>query len=279
MSTAATTKEPYVSRKPDASGFITYTKAEHDIWATLYERQTKALPGRACPEYLEGLDALRLPHDRVPQLSEVSARLMAATGWQVAAVPALISFKKFFNLLANRQFPAATFIRRPEDLEYLQEPDIFHEVYGHCPLLTNPVYAEFMAIYGQIGTQANEKEQMLLARLYWFTVEFGLIQTAEGLRCYGAGLLSSLSETVYSLESSLPERRALDILNALRTPYRIDIFQTVYFVIQNFQELFDLAKHDLHSALTNAQVLGEFPPTYPPKEETNDNKAAQLYGR
>jgi len=258
--------EPYVSRKPDASGHIAYTQDEDAIWAELYQRQSQAVGTYACQEYLDGLDVLRLPQNRVPQLDEVSVRLREATGWSVVGVPALISFNRFFNLLANRQFPAATFIRRREHMEYLQEPDIFHEIYGHCPLLTNPVFADFVATYAKISAKANDKDQVLLARLYWFTVEFGLINTQQGLRCYGAGLLSSTSETKYSIKSDTPLRRPFNVLDALRTPYRIDIFQAVYFVINNYQELYDLINVDLLGALAESRRLGEFAPNYPPKE-------------
>jgi len=259
--------QPYVSRKPDAQGNIPYTLEEDRIWAKLFEKQNGAMGQYACQEYLDGLKALTLPSDRVPQLAEVSAALHKETGWSVVGVPALISFKRFFDLLANKKFPAATFIRRPEHLEYLQEPDIFHEIYGHCPLLTNPIFANFVETYGKLSATANEKDQVLLARLYWFTVEFGLIQSSRGMRCYGAGLLSSMGETKYSIESDIPLRKPFSILDALRTPYRIDIFQTVYFVIDNFQQLYDLVKEDLLQALQEARRLGEFQPTYPPKEE------------
>jgi len=260
--------QAYVSRKPNADGTIVYTPSEDALWATLFEKQNNAIGQYACQEYMDGLRQLNLPCDRVPQLAEVSAVLRKETGWSVVAVPALISFKRFFDLLADKKFPAATFIRRPEHLEYLQEPDIFHEIYGHCPLLTNPIFADFVQAYGKISASANEKDQVLLARLYWFTVEFGLIQSSQGLRCYGAGLLSSMGETTYSVESTIPMRKPFSIFDALRTPYRIDIFQTVYFVIDDFQQLYDLVKHDLLLALQEARRLGEFPPTYPLKEST-----------
>ncbi len=262
----------YVSKERDSNGFIEYSAEENAIWAELYARQQKIIPQYACSEYIAGVQALGLPHDRVPQLSEVSASLHQHTGWGVEAVPALISFKRFFTLLANRKFPAATFIRRREHMEYLQEPDIFHEIYGHCPLLTNPIYADFMETYGKIGVEANEKDQVLLARLYWFTVEFGLIQTENGLRCFGAGLLSSNGETVYSLESNIPQRKPFSVMDALRTPYRYDIFQTVYFLINNFKELYDLINQDLLGQIKESRELGEYLPTFPPKKEASEWK-------
>jgi len=259
--------EPYVSKEPDANGIFPYTEDEHKIWAELYQRQQAIIKDYACPEYLEALEALALPKDRVPQLKDVTARLQSLTGWGVASVPALISFGKFFNLLANKQFPAATFVRRREHMQYLQEPDIFHEVFGHCPFLTNPVFANFMEKIGKIGVDANEKDRVMLARLYWFTVEFGLMQTSKGIRCYGAGLLSSNSETVYAVESDIPERKPLVVLDALRTPYRYDIFQTVYFVINSFDDLYALLQEDLIGQIGKARELGEFPPTFPPKDD------------
>ncbi|MFI4954666.1 MAG: phenylalanine 4-monooxygenase [Gammaproteobacteria bacterium] len=258
---------PYVSKKPDENGIFPYTEEENQIWSELYQRQEKIIKQYACPEYIEGVEALALPQDRVPQLTEVTATLQRQTGWGVASVPALISFDRFFGLLANRQFPAATFIRRREHMDYLQEPDIFHEIFGHCPLLTNQVYADFMETYGKLGMNASKKDQVMLARLYWFTVEFGLMRNGNDACCYGAGLLSSTGETIYSVESEIPKRIPFTILDALRTPYRYDIFQTVYFVIENFQQLYDLIQQDLMGQIQLARELGEFPPTFPPKKE------------
>jgi phenylalanine-4-hydroxylase len=260
---------PYVSKKPDINGHIDYTEAENTIWAELYARQRAIVERYACPEYITGLDALALPHDRIPQLTEVSASLYKQTGWGVAAVPALISFDRFFNLLANRQFPAATFIRRREHLDYLQEPDIFHEIYGHCPLLTHPTYANFMEAFGKIGVAATQQERVSLARLFWFTVEFGLIKTDNNIQCYGAGLLSSRGETCYSIDSEAPSRLPFSIIDALRTPYRYDIFQSVYFVIDDFAQLYQLTQEDLIGHIKTSQELGEYLPTFQPKEETS----------
>ncbi len=172
----------YVAREPDAQGHIHYPDAEHAVWQTLVERQLKLLEGRACQEYLDGLDQLALPRERIPQLGEINRVLAATTGWQVERVPALIPFQRFFELLASKRFPVATFIRTPEELDYLQEPDIFHEIFGHCPLLTNPWFAEFTHTYGQLGLEASKEERVFLARLYWMTVEFGLVDTPAGRR-------------------------------------------------------------------------------------------------
>jgi len=257
---------PYHSRQPDANGFIRYSETEHATWRELFARQLPMLEGRVCQEYIDALALLDLPRDRIPQLDEVSSQLMKHTGWSVAPVPALIDFTSFFRLLANRQFPAATFIRRPEHLDYLQEPDIFHELFGHTPLLTDHRFAAFSEAYGRAGLAAQKSDHAKLARLFWFTVEFGLIRTNEGLRSYGAGIVSSPGELIYALESELPQRRPFDPLDALRTPYRIDIFQTVYFVIESFDELYELAQRNLLPLVEEARRLGMHAPTYPLKE-------------
>jgi len=253
----------YVAKKPDEHGVVHYSDEENAVWHDLITRQIHTVAGRACKEYLRGIDILNLPHDRIPQCHEVSEALGAITGWSVQRVSALISFDKFFDLLANRKFPAATFIRRRDELDYLQEPDMFHEIFGHCPMLTDRVYADFMQAYGELGLKASDKDRVMLARLYWFTVEFGLIKTSEGLRCYGGGILSSHKETIYALESDIPQRQLLTPLEALRTPYRIDIVQPIYFVIEDFQALYDLLQNDLIKTVHKALELGEFEPTFP----------------
>lgn len=256
----------YRSHLPDAGGHIHWRDDEHANWQALVARQRACLPGKACDEYLQGLDLLALPPDRIPQLDEVSTVLQRATGWSVAPVPALISFDAFFDHLANRRFPVATFIRSREDFDYLQEPDIFHEIFGHCPLLTHPAFAHFTEKYGQLGLAASPEERVYLARLYWFTVEFGLIDTPQGLRIYGGGVLSSPGETQYAL-GEVPERKPLEIVDALRTPYRIDIMQPVYFVIDAMERLFEIAETDLMARVAEARRLGLHPPKFAPKEE------------
>jgi len=258
----------YQSKIPDERGFIRYTEEEDQIWSELYARQMEVLPGRACSAYLRNLDRLGLPRDRVPQLPDVSAVLKEHTGWEVAPVPALIPFTQFFSLLADRKFPAATFIRSRQEMEYLQEPDIFHEVFGHCPLLLDEGFAAFSHAYGKAGAAARKEDHAMLARLYWFTVEFGLIhRPGKELRAYGAGLCSSIGEVHYALESDIPQRKPFDPIDALRTPYRIDIFQTVYFVIQSSDELYRLAQTDLLALIEEARRLGMYPPTFPTKEK------------
>lgn len=254
----------YVAREPDAHGHIHYTDAEHAVWQTLIQRQLKLLDGRACEEYLDGIEQLALPHDRIPQLDEINRVLQATTGWQVARVPALIPFQTFFELLASKRFPVATFIRTPEELDYLQEPDIFHEIFGHCPLLTNPWFAEFTHTYGQLGLNASKEERVYLARLYWMTIEFGLVDTPAGRRIYGGGILSSPKETLFSL-SDEPEHQPFDVIEAMRTPYRIDILQPVYFVLPELKRLFEVAHEDIMAQVHTAMKLGLHQPKFPPK--------------
>lgn len=258
----------YIAKEPDANGFIYYNDDENAIWHQLIIRQMACLPGRACNEYLAGLDQLRLPKDRIPQLKEVNSVLRSATGWEVARVPALISFDEFFSMLANKQFPVATFIRSWDELDYLQEPDIFHEIFGHCPMLTHPAFAAFTHHYGKLGYKASKQDRVFLARLYWLTVEFGLLQTYEGLRIYGGGILSSIGETQYALDSHKPERVPFDTVTMLRTPYRIDIMQPIYFIINSIDDLFELSKVDLMGCVEQAKKLGLLPPKYPPKSMT-----------
>jgi len=246
----------YRAKTPDIHGQVTYTAQENQVWKELYERQIKLLEGRACQEFIDGVKALKLSPERIPQLSEVSVRLRAITGWSVAPVKALISFAEFFELLANRRFPAATFIRLPEHLDYLKEPDIFHEIFGHCPLLTNRAFADFTQKVGELGMAMSKEERVMLARLYWFTVEFGLIQKAEGLRIYGGGILSSKGESVYALDSDKPMRRNFDLLTVLRTPYRYDEMQKGYFIINSFDELYALVNKDLRSIFKEAKDQG-----------------------
>ncbi|MFQ3596220.1 MAG: phenylalanine 4-monooxygenase [Sphingomonadaceae bacterium] len=214
-----------------------YTPAEHALWRTLYERQMRLLPGRAVPEFLEGVERLDLAAG-VPDFERLSDQLMKLTGWQVVAVPGLVPDDVFFEHLANRRFVAGNFLRTPAQIDYLQEPDVFHDVFGHVPLLAHPVFADYMQAYGEgglrsIGFGALHK----LARLYWYTVEFGLIETGAGLRIYGAGIVSSAGESRFALESPSPNRIGFDLLRVLRTRYRIDAYQQTYFVIPSFEDL------------------------------------------
>ncbi len=255
----------YAARLPDEDGFIFYPDDEHDTWQQLYARQEGNLPGRACQQYMDGLKALGLPTDRIPQLKEVDKVLLDATGWKTAPVPSLISFGKFFELLASRQFPVATFIRSKKEFDYLQEPDIFHEIFGHCPLLTNPAFGHFSEVYGKLGLAASKEERVFLARLYWFTVEFGLVQVKnEPLRIYGGGILSSPGETLYAMGDE-PIRKPFELLDVLRTPYRIDIMQPIYYVIDKIDFLDEIASMDIMAAVKEAQRLGLHEPLFEPK--------------
>lgn len=257
----------YQSKASDKDGFINWSEEENQIWSELYHRQMELLPGRACQQYMDGLELLGMSATTIPQLPEINAVLEKATGWQTAEVPALINFTEFFTLLANKRFPVATFIRTREEFDYLQEPDIFHEVFGHCPLLTNPAFAHFTHTYGKLGLAASKEDRVYLARLYWFTVEFGLVKTNEGLRIYGGGILSSPGETLYALESDTPVRNPLTPLDALRTPYRIDIMQPLYYILDQFDDLFSLAEMDIMALVQQAKQLGLFAPRFPPKEK------------
>lgn len=257
----------YVAKNPDAQGLIDYTEEENAVWADLYARQLTYLEGRVHPEWIAGLERLDLPRDRVPQCRDVSAALQRATGWSVEPVPALIPFTRFFELLSERKFPAASFIRTREDFDYLQEPDIFHEIFGHCPMLTDPRFAAFTETYGKAGLSARREDHAMLARLYWFTVEFGLINTPQGVRSYGAGINSSPGELVYAVESDKPQRKPFDPVDALRTPYRIDIYQPIYFVIDDFDEVLELANSDLIALIEEARRLGMHAPTFPPADK------------
>lgn len=222
-----------------------YSPAEHDVWITLYERQTALLPGRACDPFLKGLDALDLHRAGIPDFQRINEELSRLTGWTVVAAPGLVPDAVFFDHLANRRFPAGQFIRRPDQLDYLQEPDIFHDVFGHVPMLTDPTFADYMQAYGQGGLRALNLGQLHnLARLYWYTVEFGLLETPAGLRIYGAGIVSSRAESVFALDDPSPNRLGFDLERTMRTPYRIDDFQQTYFVIPSLQALLDATLSD-----------------------------------
>lgn len=217
-----------------------FTADEHAMWDRLFARQSEMLPGRAADAFLRGIDVLRLEKPGIPDYRELNARLMAATGWQVIAVPGLVPDDVFFDHLANRRFPAGNFIRTPEQLDYLQEPDVFHDVFGHVPMLADPVFADYMVAYGEGGLRSLKFDALKqLARLYWYTVEFGLIREAGGLRIYGAGIVSSFAESVFALDSDSPNRIGFDLARVMRTDYRIDDFQQNYFVIDSLDQLLD----------------------------------------
>ena len=236
-----------------------FTAQEHAVWDTLFERQAKLLPGRASRAWLRGLDVLRLSRPGIPDFRELSERLMAATGWQVVAVPGLVPDAVFFDHLANRRFVAGNFIRRADQLDYLQEPDVFHDVFGHVPMLADPVFADYMQAYGQGGLRSLDFGALhKLARLYWYTVEFGLVREDGDLRIYGSGIVSSHGESLFALDDASPNRIAFDLKRVMRTRYRIDDYQQSYFVIPSFEEL-------LHRTLES-----DFAPLYAELEGLDD---------
>jgi phenylalanine-4-hydroxylase len=215
-----------------------YTPAEHATWDRLYARQVAMLQDRAAPEFLAGVDVLKMSRPGIPDFAELSARLQGLTGWQVVAVPGLVPDDVFFGHLAERRFVSGRFIRTPEQLDYLQEPDVFHDVFGHVPLLANPVFADYMQAYGKGGLRAAGAGAIAkLSRLYWYTVEFGLVRSGDALKLYGAGIVSSHGESVFALDDPSPNRLGFDMLRLMRTDYRIDDYQQNYFVIDSFEDL------------------------------------------
>ena len=237
-----------------------YTDVEHQTWLTLYERQMGILPGRACDAFLRGLDALDLHGEGIPNFRVMNEKLKALTGWTVVAVPGLVPDEVFFDHLANRRFPSGQFIRKPDQLDYLQEPDIFHDVFGHVPMLTDPTFADYMEAYGKGGQRAAELGMLQnLARLYWYTVEFGLMETPQGLRIYGAGIVSSRTESVFSLEDPSPNRLGFDLERVMRTLSRIDDFQQVYFRIPSLEHLLAETTQDFGPIYARLKNAGEIP--------------------
>jgi phenylalanine-4-hydroxylase len=222
-----------------------YTEQDHQVWKTLFQRQSALLPDRACDEFMQGLKTLQINEHQVPRFEELNRQLKDLTGWQIVAVHGLIPDATFFEHLANRRFPVTWWIREAHQLDYLQEPDVFHDLFGHVPLLANQSFADYLQAYGQGGLKANSQGALpMLARLYWYTVEFGLIKTPKGLRIYGAGIVSSQTESLFSLESSSPNRIEFDLFRIMRTHYQIDSFQTSYFVINSFKDLMNATAPD-----------------------------------
>ncbi len=224
--------------------YAAYTDADHETYSRLYKRQSALLPGLACDEFIAALPSLGVS-ERIPRFEDINNKLFKATGWEVVAVPGLIPEVPFFTLLANRKFPVTDWIRKPEEFDYIVEPDIFHDLFGHVPLLFDPVFADHMQAYGAGGLKAHRLgacEQ--LSRLYWYTIEFGLMRQRGEIRAYGAGILSSAGELAHAVKSAEPQRIMLDVLRAMRTRYKIDSFQQTYFVIDSFQQLFDMTAPD-----------------------------------
>ena len=241
-----------------AQDYASYTAADHDTYRRLYERQSALLPGLASEAFIAALPSLGAS-DRIPRFEEVNERLYKATGWELVGVPGLIPEVPFFTLLANRKFPVTDWIRKPEEFEYIVEPDIFHDLFGHVPLLFNPVFADYVQRYGQGGLKAQGLGSCeMLSRLYWYTIEFGLIREAGELRAYGAGILSSSGELAYSVQSPEPQRIPLALERTMRTRYKIDTYQQTYFVIDSFEQLFEMTAADFAPIYERLQGLPEF---------------------
>ena len=258
-----------------------YTAEDHATWDTLFARQSKLLPGRASNAWLRGLDVLKLSKPGIPDFEELSERLMKLTGWSVVAVPGLVPDDVFFDHMANRRFVAGNFIRRPDQLDYLQEPDVFHDVFGHVPMLADPVFADYLAAYGRGGQRALGLDALkYLGRLYWYTVEFGLIAEPEGLRIYGSGIVSSFAETRFALDDPSPNRIALDLARVMRTEYRIDDFQQNYFVIPSFDELLRLTvETDFAPLYDTLKALPDIPVATIVEGDAVLNRGTQDYAR
>lgn len=242
-------------------GWSAYTAQEHAVWRTLFERQTQLLPERACDAFVEGMRRLPIGADTIPDFRALNEVLMAQTGWQVVAVPGLVPDEVFFEHLAQRRFPAGHFIRKPHELDYLEEPDVFHDVFGHVPMLMNPVIADFVQAYGVGGLRARQLGVLpLLARVYWYTVEFGLVQQADGLRIYGSGIASSNVESVFALDDASPNRIGFELERVMCTRYRIDDFQESYFVLDDLSDLLALADIDFAPVYARVRQQGELEP-------------------
>jgi phenylalanine-4-hydroxylase len=260
MSNATT----YVSKTADAEGRFQYDDEETDVWRTLYKRQMVTLAGFACRAYLDGQAKLGFRADAVPQVRDIDARLSALTGAGVVPVAALIPQKEFSTLLKNRRFPVATFIRRREHLDYIEEPDIFHEVFGHCPMLTDPDFCAFMERFGEFALSLPKTDIKRLYRLWWFTVEFGMIREDGRLKAFGAGIMSSPAEAKHAANGAA-EVLPFDLLTIFRTDYRIDILQPVYFAIESFDQLRASLDEDIPGLLGRAREMGDLPARFEPK--------------
>ena len=237
--------------------YAAYSDADHETYRRLYERQAALVPGRACDEFIRALPSLG-PSHHIPRFEQINEGLSKATGWEIVGVPGLIPEVPFFTLLANRKFPVTDWIRKPEEFDYIVEPDIFHDLFGHVPLLYDPVFADHMQEYGKGGLKAHRLGACeLLSRLYWYTIEFGLIRQKDGLRAYGAGILSSPGELQYAVENPEPQRLPLDIERVMRTRYKIDSYQQTYFVIESFQELFDKTAPDFTPIYERVKTMPE----------------------
>jgi len=239
-----------------------YSATDHDVWRRLYQRQREVLVGRACDEFLQAQDAMGMTPDRIPKFSDINQVLGDATGWRLIGVEGLLPELDFFDHLANRRFPVTWWIRRPDQIDYIEEPDLFHDLFGHVPLLMNPLFADYMAAYGRGGVKAHAigaDALQALTRLYWYTVEFGLIKQGNDLRIYGSGIVSSKSESIHALESDAPNRIGFDLERIMRTRYRIDTFQKTYFVIDSFEQLMEATAPDFTPIYARLAEQGSVP--------------------
>ena len=236
-----------------------YTGAEHALYRRLFERQAKLVSRYACPEWIDAIARLESAAREIPKFDEVSRQLRAATGWEIVAVPGLIPDDAFFTHLANRLFPVTVWLRQPAEFDYIVEPDVFHDFFGHVPLLFDRVYADHLYEYGKGGLKAMRLDAVkMLARLYWFTIEFGLMRTAHGVRAYGAGLLSSGGELAYCIDHPQPRRLPFELERIMRTEYQIDRYQDTYFVIESFEHLMRETAPDftpIYARIRNLPVL------------------------
>ncbi|MCC4596207.1 phenylalanine 4-monooxygenase [Xanthomonas campestris pv. phormiicola] len=230
-----------------AQPWDSYSADDHATWGTLYLRQRELLVGRACDEFLQAQDVMGMSPQAIPRFDQLNEVLGATTGWTLVGVEGLLPELEFFDHLANRRFPVTWWIRRPDQIDYIAEPDLFHDLFGHVPLLMNPLFADYMQAYGRGGVKAHgigPDALQNLTRLYWYTVEFGLIASADGLRIFGAGIVSSKGESLYALESAAPNRIGFDLARIMRTRYRIDSYQKTYFVIDSFEQLMQATAPD-----------------------------------
>jgi len=242
--------------------WASYSPTDHEVWATLFQRQSEILKGRACAEFLENQQRFGMSADAIPKFEDLNAVLAKGTGWEIIGVEGLLPDQVFFDHLANRRFPVTWWIRKPEQLDYISEPDLFHDLFGHVPSLLNPVFADYIQAYGRGGVKAHgigSDALMNLTRLYWYTVEFGLIDTPDGLRIYGSGIVSSKGESVYCLESDSPNRIGFDLERVMRTRYKIDTYQQTYFVIDSFEQLFDATRPDFRPIYERLQSQPAYP--------------------
>lgn len=239
-----------------------YSAQDHATWATLFRRQRELLKGRASAEFIANQERFHMTPDAIPRFEELNEVLMKATGWQLVGVEGLLPELTFFDHLANRRFPVTWWIRRPDQIDYIAEPDMFHDLFGHVPLLLNPIFADYMQAYGRGGVKAHDigPEALInLTRLYWYTVEFGLIREADGLRIYGSGIVSSKGESIHSLESAAPNRIGFDLQRIMRTRYRIDTYQKTYFVIDSFEQLMQATLPDFMPIYQRLETQASIP--------------------